>query len=338
MYFCTQLTASLPMNPLQIIRTPIENELSRFEALFATALSHDNPVLTVALQHVRRRKGKMMRPILVLLAARGWGSGPLRPEVYHAAVALEILHTASLVHDDVVDESDRRRGQQSVNALLDNKAAVLVGDFMLSTALHHAAQTGSLEVVNLVAELGRTLADGELLQLAAIDSDRLDEATYFDVIRKKTASLFATCAHVGALLGGADAGACEQARRYGEYVGVCFQLRDDVFDYFPSSEVGKPTGNDMREGKLTLPLIHALTAQGTEREIDAALKVRRGEASADEMAALVQFAKEHGGIAYAEACMDDYRSRAVEILAAGVEPEAACALQHYVDFVVGRSL
>ena len=180
------------MDKLAEIRRPIEAELKEYRAIFEQTLKHDNPLLRMALEHLLKRQGKMMRPILVLLAAKFVGE--VNESVLHAAVSLELLHTASLVHDDVVDESDRRRGQKSVNALLDNKAAVLVGDFLLSKALYHAAATGSNRVVTWVSELGQTLADGELLQLANLDMTDISEENYFEVISKKTASLFSTYA------------------------------------------------------------------------------------------------------------------------------------------------
>ena len=179
------------MTDLQQIQAPIATELARFNELLEATLQHDNPLLHTALVHILRRKGKQMRPTMVLLAARA--AGEVTPEVYHAALSLELLHTASLVHDDVVDESDRRRGQESVNALLDNQAAVLVGDYILSKSLQHAAATQDPRVVRVVAELGQTLADGELLQMHGSDATDVNEALYYEIIRKKTASLFSAC-------------------------------------------------------------------------------------------------------------------------------------------------
>lgn len=324
----------LVMDALSLIRKPIEKELEQFQGLFASSLSVSNPLLKMALSHVLRRRGKMMRPILVLLAARC--NGTVGEAVLHAAAALEMLHTASLLHDDVVDESDRRRGQQSVNALLDNKAAVLVGDYVLSAALQHAALTGSNRVVELVAWLGRTLADGELLQLSNTGSVEIDEASYFEVIRKKAASLFAVCAQAGAILAGASEEAVEQARSYGECVGICFQLRDDIFDYFETPELGKPTGNDMKEGKLTLPVIYAVNGSGAGSMRDLALKVRSGQVSEQEIAQLVDFTKQSGGIDYARRVMDEYRDRAIRMLRSCPYPEVSEALRRYVDFVIDR--
>ena len=321
------------MDVLTQIRKPIEREMADFESLFGITLQHQNALLTMALQHVLSRKGKLMRPILVLLAAKRYGK--VNDAVLHAAVSLEMLHTASLVHDDVVDESGERRGQLSVNALMDNKAAVLVGDYLLSTALKHAATAGNLEVVDIVARLGQTLSDGELQQLSNVKSDEISEEQYFDVIRSKTASLFASCAEVGALLSGATKTQIARLRDFGTYVGLCFQIRDDVFDYY-DVEVGKPTGNDMKEGKLTLPVIYAVLQPGAEKWHEIALKVRAGKATEDEIKNLVEFTKQSGGIDYARHKMDEIRNSAMKLLSDEGNDEVREALQLYLDFVFKR--
>lgn len=322
------------MDVLTRIRKPIERELADFEVLFDIVLRHRNPILEVALRHIFSRKGKMMRPILTLLSAKKCGE--VNEAVLHAAVSLEMLHTASLVHDDVVDESGIRRGQSSVNALLDNKAAVLVGDYLLSTALEHAARTGSLRVVELVSLLGKMLSDGELRQLSNVKSDVISEEQYFDVIRHKTASLFTICAEVGALLSGASEQDVRRVRDFGEYVGLCFQIRDDIFDYY-DKEVGKPTGNDMKEGKLTLPVVHAVLQPAAEQWYDVAMRVRSGEASDEEIAALVDFTKRSGGIDYAYRKMDEIRLRALEMVGEDDRSEVAESLRMYLDFVLKRT-
>lgn len=321
------------MDVLTQIRKPIEREMADFESLFGITLQHQNALLTMALQHVLSRKGKLMRPILVLLAAKKYGK--VNDAVLHAAVSLEMLHTASLVHDDVVDESAERRGQLSVNALMDNKAAVLVGDYLLSTSLKHAATAGSLDVVDIVARLGQTLSDGELQQLSNVKSDEISEEQYFDVIRSKTASLFASCAEVGALLSGATKTQIARLRDFGTYVGLCFQIRDDVFDYY-DVEVGKPTGNDMKEGKLTLPVIYAVLQPGAEKWHEIALNVRAGKATEDEIKNLVEFTKQSGGIEYARHKMDEIRDSAMELLSDEGNDEVREALQLYLDFVLKR--
>ena len=321
------------MDVLTQIRKPVEREMKDFESLFSITLQHQNPLLTTALQHIMSRKGKLMRPILILLAAKKYGV--VNEAVLHAAVSLEMLHTASLVHDDVVDESGERRGQSSLNALMDNKAAVLVGDYLLSTSLQHAAMAGNLRVVELVARLGQTLSDGELQQLSNVKSDKISENQYFEVIRSKTASLFAVCAEVGALLSGASEEEIRRLEEFGTHVGICFQIRDDVFDYY-DTEVGKPTGNDMKEGKLTLPVIHAVMQPGAETWRGLALKVRAGRATEDEIKSLVDFTKRSGGIEYARQKMDEIRDCGLTFIGQDGNAEVGEALRLYMDFVLKR--
>lgn len=325
------------MDRLAEIRLPIEAELRQYRAIFEQTLQTDNPLLGMALRHLLKRQGKMMRPMLVLLSAKFVGE--INESVLHAAVSLELLHTASLVHDDVVDSSDRRRGQKSVNALLDNKAAVLVGDFLLSKALFHAAQTGSGRVVTWVSELGQTLSDGELLQLANLDKTEISEDDYFEVIRKKTASLFEMCAKTGALLAGAGEETVGKMSRFGEQVGLCFQMRDDLLDFDNQHDTGKPAGNDMREGKLTLPVIHALLSSQDESMYALALKVRRGEASEEEIDTLVQFTLLNEGIPYTWKNIDNIATSSLQVLRLSeINSAVADAMSKYVSFVVGREV
>lgn len=331
------------MDKLTEIRRPIEAEMKAYRTLFEQTLQTDNTLLQLALNHLLQRQGKMMRPILVLLAARYIGqansaSGQLNEKVLHAAVALELLHTASLVHDDVVDHSDRRRGQKSINALLDNRAAVLVGDFLLSKALYHSAQTGSNRVVTWVAELGQTLSDGELLQLANLDKTEISEEQYFNVIRKKTASLFETCAKAGALLAGGDEEDIRKMMQFGDGAGLCFQMRDDLLDYDNQHDTGKPSGNDMKEGKLTLPVIHALLTAADEKMFALAMKVRRGDATDEEIAQLVDFAHVQNGLQYTEKFMDKIGRSTLQLLSykKDSDPDVSESLSAYVRFVVGR--
>ena len=302
--------------------------------MFEKVMSHENPILNEALVHMRQRLGKMMRPILVILSARMVGR--CTQEVLHAAVALEMLHTASLVHDDVVDESDRRRGQASVNARFGNKAAVLVGDYVLSMALEHAALTQSTQVVGLVAQLGQTLADGELLQLYNTQSDIIDEKSYYSVIRKKTASLFAACSQIGAILAGGSDDEVERLRQVGQITGICFQLRDDIFDYDDKHDVGKPAGNDMKEGKLTLPAIHAVLRGGDPEMKTLALKIRRQQASPSDIQRMVDYTRQQNGIAYAEWAMQEFQYMAAGLVPEDGDPAIREALHAYIDYVAGR--
>lgn len=324
------------MNKLQQIQAPIASEMARYGELFEATLQHDNPLLHIALEHLLQRIGKQMRPTMVFLAARAVGE--VTPEVYHVALALELLHTASLIHDDVVDESGMRRGHKSVNALLDNQAAVLVGDYVLGRALQHAAQTNDTRVVATVAELGQTLADGELLQMYNADNTEVSEVVYYEIIRKKTASLFSACAKLGALKAGGSEADVERMRQFGQLTGMCFQLRDDIFDLTASDEVGKPVGNDLREGKLTLPVIYALKHTGDEEMYRIARLVRTGEASQDEQDTLARFAIEQGGIEYARWSMNELRMMAIGLIYESADPAIAEALRGYVDFVVERNM
>jgi len=325
------------MDYLSIITEPISSELTDFIALFNQSLSHTNGMLTQALDHIRQRAGKRMRPILILLMAKNFGK--ITDATQHAAVGLELLHTASLVHDDVVDESGERRGQASVNQVFDNKVAVLVGDYILSTALLQVSYTHSEVIVRCLAELGRTLSNGEILQLSNIQNQDISEDIYYQVIKQKTAALFEACAALGAVSAGATESEIESARRFGRNLGIIFQIRDDIFDYYDHGEIGKPTGNDMIEGKLTLPVIYALNTTQDEEMITLARKVKNGSVTDEEIARLVAFTKAHGGIEYADKRMRDFHAEATLFLETEVKDEAVRrSLKAYLDYVIERKL
>lgn len=322
------------MDSISLIRTPIEAELEAFKKLFDSSLSSSNALLDSVVSHIRQRNGKMMRPILVLLVARLYDA--VRPSTLHAAVSLELLHTASLVHDDVVDESTERRGQLSVNAIFNNKVAVLTGDYLLATSLVHAEQTKSHLIIRLVSLLGQDLADGELLQLSNVSNHSFSEEVYFDVIRKKTAALFAACAEAAALSVQVGEEEVAFARLLGEYIGICFQIKDDIFDYFDSKKIGKPTGNDMLEGKLTLPALYALNTTKDAWAEQIAFKVKEGTATPDEIVRLIEFTKDNGGIEYACRTIEQYKKKAFDLLAALPDSNICLALRTYLDYVVAR--
>ena len=324
------------MDYLSTIRTPIHTELQDFIALFDESLTHKDGLLGQALEHVRAKGGKRMRPILILLMTKSFGK--VTSVAQYAAVGLELLHTASLVHDDVVDESGERRGQASVNASYNNKVAVLVGDYILSTALLNIARTNDCDIVCDLAELGRTLSNGEILQLTNIANTNFSEEVYFEVIRQKTAALFEACAVIGAKAGGADRQAVEAARAFGRNVGVIFQIRDDIFDYYQSADLGKPTGNDMAEGKLTLPVLYALNTTGNSQMAALARKVKARNVSAEEIAQLVEFTKNNGGIAYAEQKMTECQALTDEFIGQYIaQPQLQDALKAYVSFIIDRN-
>ena len=324
------------MDYLSTIRTPIHTELQDFIALFDESLTHKDGLLGQALEHVRAKGGKRMRPILILLMTKSFGK--VTSVAQYAAVGLELLHTASLVHDDVVDESGERRGQASVNASYNNKVAVLVGDYILSTALLNIARTNDCDIVCDLAELGRTLSNGEILQLTNIANTNFSEEVYFEVIRQKTAALFEACAVIGAKAGGADKQAVEAARAFGRNVGVIFKIRDDIFDYYQSADLGKPTGNDMAEGKLTLPVLYALNTTGDSQMAALARKVKARNVSAEEIAQLVEFTKNNGGIAYAEQKMAQCKALTDGFINQYIaQPQLQDALKAYVSFIIDRN-
>ena len=326
------------MDQLSLIKQPIEYEYNEFIQLFQQSLTCGDRLLADMLQHIRQRGGKRMRPILTLLIAKNYGH--VASTTQNAAIGLELLHTASLVHDDVVDESEERRGQASVNASYNNKAAVLIGDFLLSTALLHVSYTGNQRIVQNLSQLGRTLANGELLQLWNIGNKEISEEVYYDVIRQKTAALFESCAAIGALSVGASDEEVEKASLFGRNLGIMFQIRDDIFDYYDSKEIGKPTGNDMAEGKLTLPVIYALNNNPQyESMMTLAKKVKEGTINADEIAVLVEFTKRSGGIEYAEKRMEDYHLEALKYLEESVSDESIrTSLKAYLDYVIQRNI
>ena len=318
---------------MHTILQPIETELALFRKMQDDLAVNPNPLLSEIICHVNRQRGKQMRPMLVLLVAKMFGE--ITEPAYNAALALELLHTASLVHDDVVDDSMQRRGQPSVNAIYNNKLAVLSGDYLLSTSLVLTGRSANVRVTQIIGSLGQTLADGEIVQIFHSRNQSVSEDVYFEIIRKKTASLFSSCAEIGALTAGASQADIDRARQMGEFIGICFQIRDDIFDYY-TDDVGKPTGNDMREGKLTLPIIYAANTHGDERIHDMIGRLKREGLGADEINELIEFAKRHGGIDYAERTMQDYRKKALDLLPEGIEEDIRKAITSYIDVVINR--
>ena len=324
------------MSQLSLIKKPIEGYLDDFIKLFNDSLSHTDGLLSQVLEHIRSRGGKRMRPMLILLIAKNYGG--ISSVTQHSAVGLELLHTASLVHDDVVDESKERRGQASVNAEYNNKVAVLVGDYVLSTALLNVALTNNTHIVQSLAELGRTLSNGEILQLSNIQNSEFSEEVYYEVIKMKTAALFEACCEIGAMSANATEEDLEKAKTFGRNLGIIFQIRDDIFDYYDSKEIGKPTGNDMSEGKLTLPVLYALNSTEDEEMKAIARKVKSRDVSQEEISRLVAFTKANGGIEYAEQKMLELRTQCLQFIdAESVTEEIRIALTAYIDYVIQRN-
>lgn len=323
------------MDILQQIKKPIENELSQYRNVFDSYLVHDNPLLNSALSAVSSRKGKMMRPILTILTAKLLGE--VNDNTIYTAATFEFFHTASLLHDDIVDESDERRGQPSINNSYGNKVAVLVGDYILANALINASKTGNTHLVEVVSKAAQELSSGEILQLSNVQNESFSTDVYFDIIYGKTAALFSACTEGGAMSVNASKDNVDNLREIGRLIGMCFQIRDDIFDYYSDASIGKPTGNDMKEGKITLPVIYALNKTNDETFKNIALRVKSGEVTQDEIDALVNFTKENGGIDYAVKVMNDFADKAKDILSTYPDSDIKSSLVHYIDFVIGRT-
>lgn len=318
-------------------------EMAQFVDIFEGSLSKPDGLLGEVLQHILQRGGKRMRPILTLLIAKALGrngqQNALPLKTLHAACSLELLHTASLVHDDVVDESDERRGQKSVNASYTNRIAILVGDYILSTSLNETALTHDAEMTMVLSELGQTLSEGEVIQIQNISNMDFSIDRYYSIIKRKTAALFEACCHLGGLSVEADAEMIAKAREFGQNIGIIFQIRDDIFDYYDNAEIGKPTGNDMREGKLTLPVLYVLNNIENDRAKELAKKVKKQEAGDDEISELIELTKQLGGIDYARKMMEEFYQKAIKFIDEGqFESALNESLTAYVKYVIGRQI
>lgn len=315
------------------IEEPVAAEFARFNEEFESSLRSETKRLQAAIEQILRSTGKHVRPLLVLLSAKICGS--VTDCTINSAVFLELLHTATLIHDDVVDETRERRGVPSLNAIFDNRVAVLTGDYILSTALIRSIQTGDLRIIGIISNLGRDLSEGEIKQMETADESILDESCYLQVIYKKTATLLSACTAIGAISAGADKQAIEAMKKFGENIGYAFQIRDDIFDYYKESNIGKPTGNDIREGKVTLPLLYALKQEsakvGTMLEI-----VLTKDFTDEHIDQLILFAKEQGGIEYAKKRMTDFRNEAVRALDIFPDSPSRRALIDLADYIILR--
>jgi len=310
--------------------------MQMFEKTFASALSTENPLLLSVNDYVLQKSGKQLRPMLVLLSAKVCGT--VNQSTVDSAISLELLHTASLIHDDVVDDTLERRGKPSVNARWTNKIAILSGDYILSKSLGSATKTNNLEILKSIANIGMQLSDGELLQLANVQISSISEENYFSIIRKKTALLFSTCTEVGGLSVNASEAELEHLRNYGEYLGICFQIKDDIFDYYDELLIGKPTGNDIQDGKLTLPLIYALrNSEGAAKEKIVAI-IDKKEFSEENIQAITRFAHENGGVTYAEGRMHEYKNKAIEELNGFADSDIKRSLILSAEFAASRDI
>ncbi|MDX1439396.1 MAG: polyprenyl synthetase family protein [Rubricoccaceae bacterium] len=318
---------------LSEIRRPVEEEMKAFRRYFRDAMRSKVGILDKVTQYVLRQKGKEIRPILVLLSAEICGG--ITEASYRAAALVELLHTATLIHDDVVDNAERRRGVFSINALWKNKIAVLLGDFLLSRGLLLALKHNEYDLLHTVSDAVRRMSEGELLQIEKARKLDIDEDTYFRIISDKTASLISACMVCGAVSAGASPDRQEDIREIGEHLGLAFQIRDDLFDY-GSVDVGKPLGIDLQEKKMTLPLIASLQhAEKSERKRIVRIVKKRKKQRSD-VREVGRFVKDHGGIAYARSKMEGYAADAAESLSTFPESESRDALIGLAAFIVAR--
>ena len=294
------------------IKESISAELQQLQVIIRESLASNSALLNGIIDTYLTTKGKQIRPIIAILSAKFLGKVDER--VLYGAAALELLHNASLIHDDVVDETKKRRGKDTINSVWDNHIAVLVGDFFVSNALACAIKTGDLKVISTISDLGKELSTGELDQIDIAKHHAIDEENYYNIIRKKTASLFRSCVQVGGYAIDADPADIDKLSRFTELLGLCFQIKDDIFDYFKDDAIGKPTGNDLREGKVTLPLIYALHNTLSPRLPEMQQLMQQDQLTTEQIETLIEFAKEQGGIDYAYKSMERLRNEAIRIL------------------------
>ncbi len=320
---------------LDSILAPVKSELKDFEGHFRKALRSNIGIVDTVVRYVIKRKGKQVRPMLVLLSAAA--SGGITEATYRGAALVELLHTATLIHDDVVDESATRRGWPSINAIWKNKVAVLMGDYVLSRGLLLSLDHEDISFLHCTSRAVKRMSEGELLQIQKSRQLRNDEATYFRIIGDKTASLLSTCCEIGALSATTDAAVIAAMREYGEALGIAFQIRDDILDFLgKESTIGKPVGGDLKEKKFTLPLIHALGNAPFLRRRHVIRLLKNGVGRKD-IETIIDFVKEFGGIDHAERTAEQYRQRAVDQLSTLPDSPARRALTDLAQFVITRA-
>ncbi len=317
------------------IRDLISSDLERLQKIIKQSLSSNSTLLNKIVDKYLETKGKQIRPIIVVLSAKFFGA-EVSDGVLCGAASVELLHNASLIHDDVIDETKQRRGHDTINNTWDNHIAVLVGDFFVSNALACAIRTNDFRVISTISELGKELSTGEIDQIDVAKHHSIDEQTYFSIINKKTASLFQSCVKVGGYSVGASDIDIANLSKFVELLGLSFQIKDDIFDYFKDDAIGKPTGNDMREGKVTLPLIYALSHTESPRHGEMRRLADSDSLTTEQIETLIDFAKAEGGIEYAYATMERLRAEARSILEPYPDNEAKRAFLSLFDYIIKR--
>ena len=325
------------MNQVELIKLPIKTEMELFEKKFKDSMLSKVPLLNRITYYIVRRKGKQMRPMFVFLVAKMVSNGGFDERTYRGASVVELIHTATLVHDDVVDDSNRRRGFFSINALWKNKIAVLVGDFLLSKGLLLSIDNEDFDLLKLISIAVREMSEGELLQIEKARKLDITEDIYFDIIRQKTATLIAACCGIGAASVGANQETVQQMRKFGEYIGIAFQIKDDLFDY-TDEKIGKPTGIDIKEQKMTLPLIFTLNNCSKKEKAWIINSVKKYNKDKVRVKEVIAFVKNNGGIEYTISQMNDYKSKALSILNNYSESPYKASLLQMIDYVVERKV
>lgn len=317
------------------IRDLISSDLERLQKIIKQSLSSNSPLLNKIVDKYLETKGKQIRPIIVVLSAKFFGA-EVSDGVLCGAASVELLHNASLIHDDVIDETKQRRGHDTINNTWDNHIAVLVGDFFVSNALACAIRTNDFRVISTISELGKELSTGEIDQIDVAKHHSIDEQAYFSIINKKTASLFQSCVKVGGYSVGASDADIANLSKFVELLGLSFQIKDDIFDYFKDDAIGKPTGNDLREGKVTLPLIYALSHTDAPRHEEMRRLADSDSLTTEQIETLIDYAKAEGGIEYAYATMERLRAEARSILEPYPDNEAKQAFLSLFDYIIKR--
>lgn len=315
------------------IKKPIESDLNLFEDTFSKSMKTNVPLLNTIMTYIVKRKGKMIRPMFVLFCSKLHGE--INERTYRGASLIELLHTATLVHDDVVDGSDMRRGFFSINALWKNKIAVLVGDFLLAKGLLLSIDNNDFDLLKIVSESVKKMSEGELLQIEKARRLDITEDIYYDIITKKTASLIASCCAIGAAAANADKETIEKMRLFGEYTGIAFQIKDDLFDY-GDNNIGKPTGIDIKEKKMTLPLIYALNQCSSSEKKKIIYIIKNHNTDKKKVAEVIQFVHQFGGFDYAKSKMEMYKTMALDILEQMPDNESRRSLSQLLEFVIVR--
>ena len=322
------------MSKTDEIKRPILDELTRFEPYFKNELKAEIPLLNSILNFIYRRKGKQVRPMFVFLAAKM--AGDISDKTFHAALTIELLHTATLIHDDVVDESYQRRGFFSLNAIWKNKISVLLGDYILAKGLLLSVEKKEYQFLEIISEAVKEMSEGEILQIEKARKQNITEEDYFEIIKKKTASLIAASTYAGIASATTDADQIALLKNFGYLAGIIFQIKDDLFDYQKKNKVGKPTGNDIQEKKMTLPLIHALKHAPSKEVAQIKKLLRKNHKNSSQVKTIVSFVKNYGGIDYAKNKMQEYHDQANSILDRFPDSDAKTSMKLLVDYITTR--